>query len=543
MDTFETIAALIRDRVGFTLSGEKAHRIEVGVRQRMTELGIERAKLYLEQVQAPGGRTELDRLAEAVTVNETYFFRHPEQWNLLAGWVKKRSTPTSLQPLRVLSAGCSTGEEAYTAAMLLHDTFPLCRPQDFSVTAVDLDSEALERAREGSYWDWSVKRGEIPEAFLERYFVAQDHRYRVTDTLRPFVSFERKNLMTDDLGGPYELVLCRNVLIYFQPEHKRRAIDNLVRSLRLGGILFCGYGESLADYSHYLELRDHQKTNYYVRWSPDRRGGLAEASLDSERRQFVEESGIPLIFFSGGNLMIAGVLASNMTPDELRDRLQSKQKAMMGHTGTIHLDFTGLRYAEEDHLRVLSEFVRGLTQEGSRFETAPASHPRLAAWFSSLPQRDWFRPKGSSLDLGQLPTRPQQAQPTPGRTQDRVVPSQDLTPRPQCATRHGFRHIRIENGASAPRVVIRGPWPDCTEPTARLDLERDLLMAVASLKNTVAADQAKVILDLSELDYAETWLAGALSQFKKSIHPRTLAVVGGMGTLRWLGRSGLRDIV
>lgn len=174
-----------------------------------------------------------------LTINVTEFFRNPEKFKEL----KERILPDLLagsQRLRVWSAGCSTGAEPYSIAIIVDE---LGAARKTEVLATDIDEEALRLAREGIYSERELK--EVSPERLERYFVRQGERWQVSGAVRSRVQFRQMNLLTDPFPAQVDLILCRNVVIYFSEEAKDRLYRRFHEALRPGGVLFVGGTESL----------------------------------------------------------------------------------------------------------------------------------------------------------------------------------------------------------------------------------------------------------------------------------------------------------
>jgi len=172
----------------------------------------------------------------------------------------------SLRQLRLLSAGCSSGEEAYTLSILcrehLADTLPAF---DVVIRGVDINPRVIDRARIASYSSWALR--ETPEAIQKRYFSVVGRDYQLSKVIREGVVFEEHNLIADDTWAPesYDVIFCRNVLMYFTPEKAQRVVERFARALAPGGYLFLGHAENLRGLSLDFELRHTHSTFYYRR--------------------------------------------------------------------------------------------------------------------------------------------------------------------------------------------------------------------------------------------------------------------------------------
>jgi chemotaxis protein methyltransferase CheR len=249
---FERIRALIYQEAGINLTAEKKTMTEMRLRRRLSSLELSSCSEYCEHLFGPGGReTELIHLIDAVTTNKTDFFREPGHFDYLLS----RALPdlASLHGARrkalIWSAGCSTGEEAYTLAMLL-DEYAQSRPGfQFSILATDISTAVLDKARLGVFKSEHV--APVPPGFQRKYFMRSRNPgsdlMRVVPELRAQVEFRRINLMDADYGlqAPPEVIFCRNVIIYFDRATQVRLLDKLVRRLMPGGYFFAGHSESL----------------------------------------------------------------------------------------------------------------------------------------------------------------------------------------------------------------------------------------------------------------------------------------------------------
>lgn len=211
---------------------------------------------------------ELSALARELTVGETYFFRHTDQFTALreVALPERRSARAASRQLRLLSAGCASGEEAFSLAIALRELDPGLGFETF-VHGIDLNPEALAKAERGLYSSWSLR--ETPDAARERWFVSEGREFRLKPELRHAVRFAQHNLTLDapELLAPstYDVIFCRNVLMYFSPVQAAAVVQRLSRALVAGGFLFLGHAETLRGLSHDFQLRHTHNTFYYQR--------------------------------------------------------------------------------------------------------------------------------------------------------------------------------------------------------------------------------------------------------------------------------------
>ena len=237
--------------------------------RRLMALRISSLERYYQCVTAPDAHEERARMIDAITTNETRFFREPRQFDFMVEQVFPRWRAEAEQALRprrarLWSAGCSSGEEPYTLAMLLAEHFPANDGWDTRVLATDISTRVLEKARKGIY---DVARSvEIPKEFLHRFmlrgFADQQGQMKVSVAIQQMVDFQRLNLNQDPypVKGPFDAILCRNVLIYFGADSRQRVLSNLLAHLSLDGFLFMGHAENLTSMS--AELRSVEPTIY-----------------------------------------------------------------------------------------------------------------------------------------------------------------------------------------------------------------------------------------------------------------------------------------
>jgi chemotaxis protein methyltransferase CheR len=240
---------LIQERFGLAFDGVRQEILGSRLQPRMRELRIETPRAYYEYLRFhPQRDAELDRLPALVTNNETYFFRETRQFEILIDHVlPERRAAAPARPLRLLSAGCSSGEEPYSLAIALHDAGLPPAGRSWEIDACDLNPERIGRARQAIYDETSLRACD-PET-RRRYFTDQDGRFRLKDRYRAGLRFFQSNLLAPGftLEPPYDVILCRNLLIYFCDSAFERLIGLFARSLAPGGYLFLGHSESLFD--------------------------------------------------------------------------------------------------------------------------------------------------------------------------------------------------------------------------------------------------------------------------------------------------------
>jgi chemotaxis protein methyltransferase CheR len=250
-------------RFGLRFEDAKSGFLGEVLRRRLKERG-EDSHAYLSGLECDLPDDEMVALAGELTVGETYFFRNIEQFRALGEIVipDRLKTAGAARPLRFLSAGCSSGEEAYSIAIVARQAIPAV-----SIRAIDINAAALERAGRARYSAWALR--ETPDDVRDRWFVADKGEIVLAETIRTMVAFERANLVADDAriwpSDHYDAIFCRNVLMYFEPQKMRAVIERIAASLAPGGYLFLGHAETLRGVSDAFDLCKSDGTFYYRR--------------------------------------------------------------------------------------------------------------------------------------------------------------------------------------------------------------------------------------------------------------------------------------
>jgi chemotaxis protein methyltransferase CheR len=252
----ERLVDLVRTETGISIKRTQLSSLEAALRR--VDPAMDAASFMAAAGEPGAAKPLLERLIDEVTINETFFFRQRREldaldWRRLLEGARARGSET----LRVWVAACASGEEAYTLAMLASEAFAPLPPQ-VSILGTDISAGALDGARRGRYGRRALKL--LDPEMRERYFVAQNGGLAVGEALRKLVQFRRHNLVLDPapmLGdGPFDLIACRNVLIYFHPEAVERVIVSLESALAPEGMLVLGAADRLCGSARRLSRLD-----------------------------------------------------------------------------------------------------------------------------------------------------------------------------------------------------------------------------------------------------------------------------------------------
>ncbi|AFY48752.1 methylase of chemotaxis methyl-accepting protein [Nostoc sp. PCC 7524] len=240
--TYSDGEALLRQKIGLDANSIGSASITRAIEQRMADGKITDIACYLEQLQE--SNLEWEALIDSVIVPETWFFRERESFKFLQKYIQSEWLRTQPQRvLRVLSVPCSTGEEPYSIAIALLKTG--LNQANFHIDAVDISKKCLLSAQRAIYGKYSFRDNTL--SFQEQYFQATEAGYQLCEQVRNLVHFRQGNLADLDFlvgAAPYDIVFCRNLLIYFDPDTKERTIRTLERLLIQDGLLFVGHAET-----------------------------------------------------------------------------------------------------------------------------------------------------------------------------------------------------------------------------------------------------------------------------------------------------------
>lgn len=248
---FSTIRDLLYEIAGISMNDTKRELVHSRLTRRIHKLGGDSITEYVRYVQTPEGRDELTEMVDLLTTNKTSFFRELPHFEYLEGLLAARGRST--RPFTMWSAGCSSGEEPYSYAMMLVEHARLTRSSSARILATDLSARVLARARHGDYEPLQVKP--VPATLAQRYLSSLDaDTVAVSQDLKRIVRFGRLNLMGPwPMSGPFDLISCRNVMIYFDRSTRETLVQRFTELLAPGGHLFVGHSESLNTLQHELQ--------------------------------------------------------------------------------------------------------------------------------------------------------------------------------------------------------------------------------------------------------------------------------------------------
>jgi chemotaxis protein methyltransferase CheR len=257
-EEFRQLSEFLYRQTGMLFGESKRYYVERRISDRMTALNVSFFALYFARLRA-NLDGEIEQFINAFTVNETYFYREDHQLQCLSSDMlnERVRNRTGAHSLRIWSLPCATGEEPYSIAMWLLENWPEVDAHEIEIVGSDIDTECIAAARAGEYGARALMR--LSPRLIEKYFEQiADDRWRITADLRESVQFTPVNLVeAADVRrhGTFDVIFCRNVLIYFDDTSRRLAAENLFEALSPGGFLCLGHTESMSRISSLFEVR------------------------------------------------------------------------------------------------------------------------------------------------------------------------------------------------------------------------------------------------------------------------------------------------
>ncbi|GAA2640561.1 hypothetical protein GCM10010399_87690 [Dactylosporangium fulvum] len=378
-ETVRRLRGRLAELLGLAFDGSKDAWLAGVLRQRAAQHALSE-RGYLDRLATAWG-TELAALAEAVTVSETYFFRNIEQFNALAETVlpARLRARAAQRRLSMLSLGCATGEEAYTLAMVAADRVPESR-WELLIVGVDVNRGALRNAMAGRYSSWSLR--ETPEAARQRWFHPAGDGVEVDPRLRSRIRFVEHNLVHDHpaLFAPdtYDVVLCRNVLMYLTPDAAKALLGRITRALAPGGYLFLGHTDSLGGRPDGLRVHQSHRTFFYER-VPQTGAGARQAMTRAAPARRHREAALTLLREERFGEALQAVAAVTGAEADRPDvwLIRAAALAHLGETGRAAE--LCRRLLERDTLFADAHHLLAECHEGDDDHAAAAEHHRIAA--------------------------------------------------------------------------------------------------------------------------------------------------------------------
>lgn len=244
---FDYLCSAVKERSGIVLTPEKAYLVDNRLAPIARRTEHEDVPALLATLRAKKEEALLREVTDALTTNESFFFRDQKPFDAFRDLMlpKILEDNASRRSLRIWCAACSSGQEPYSLAMILKDHAAKMAGWKIDIIGTDISHTILERAREGSYTQFEVQRG-LPAKYLVQYFKKDNDLWTVADELKEMVTYKFFNLLENPIAlGTFDIVFCRNVLIYFDPETKTKVLDGIANSMTASGFLTLGAAETI----------------------------------------------------------------------------------------------------------------------------------------------------------------------------------------------------------------------------------------------------------------------------------------------------------
>lgn len=281
-DIFRLLRDIILDFCGIYFDDDSRFTLERRLNRRLGINGLDNFRDYYRFLLYDNKRdNELAEIIDILTVNETYFFREDKQFKALMDEIvpELRVALKGRRKIRIWSAGCASGEEPYSIAMLFLERPEILEHVDVEILGSDINRRVLEKARKGVYTQNSFRT--IDSFFISRYFDRDGENYRIKDSVRDLVNFSYINLLDpykQKFIGEVDVIFCRNVLIYFSPEAKKKVVNSFANRLDDGGYLLLGHAESLINISTSFTLK-HLKNDMVYQKPRRSKASMSDDSL------------------------------------------------------------------------------------------------------------------------------------------------------------------------------------------------------------------------------------------------------------------------
>ncbi len=244
---FQVIAQLVKQRSGLALGEDKMYLVESRLLPVAQRHGLGDLARLVQRLRAPGADAIIADIVEAMTTNETYFFRDKSPFDHFEKVIMPRLIPAraAQKSLRIWCAAASTGQEPYSLAMILKEKFPQLRDWKIDILGTDISRDVLTKARAGAYTQFEVQRG-LPIQLLVKYFRQEGQNWLISDDIKRMVQYRSFNLLDGYISlGNFDIVFCRNVLIYFDRDTKADVLQRIGERLSADGFLLLGAAETV----------------------------------------------------------------------------------------------------------------------------------------------------------------------------------------------------------------------------------------------------------------------------------------------------------
>lgn len=263
---FQLMATLIRERSGLVLTEDKAYLLESRLMPLTRKAGMKSLDELVSTVRLKRDEGLIKDIVEAMTTNESLFFRDSKPFNQLRDLILPTllKTRAATRKIRIWSAACSSGQEPYSIAMIIKEAGAAFSGWNIEIVATDLSTEILDKAKNGIFSQFEVQRG-LPITLLVKYFKQEGEKWKISNDLTSMVTFRSFNLLESPASlGQFDVVFCRNVLIYFDQETKGKVLDGISGIMPDDGLLYLGGAETVLGLTEHFQPVAEQRGMYQL---------------------------------------------------------------------------------------------------------------------------------------------------------------------------------------------------------------------------------------------------------------------------------------
>jgi len=267
---FDVDKNLLKDKSGLVITPDKSYLLETRLTPVAKTWGYGSLEALTQALQGVPEKDLVNDVVEAMTTNETSFFRDSRPFEVFENFVLPYMTEKRgvAKKLRIWSAAASSGQEPYSLSMLLKDKMPGFSSWQVQMLGTDISYEILDQAKQGIYSQFEVQRG-LPIQLLMKYFMQDDDKWIIKDEIKKLVEYKYFNLLDDMTSlGKFDIIFCRNVLIYFDPETKGKVLDKMAKQLEPDGFLFLGGAETVMNITEAFKPMPDQRGLYILAGGP-----------------------------------------------------------------------------------------------------------------------------------------------------------------------------------------------------------------------------------------------------------------------------------
>lgn len=258
------LSGFIRQETGIVLTDDKTYLLESRLAPVLQKFKIPSIPHLIQLLQAHKNRALIEEVIDAMTTNESLFFRDGRPFEALRKQVLPlfRESRSDKKSLRILSAACSEGQEAYSIAICMQEEWGHLKDWRIEIVGTDISKRVLEKAKAGTYSDFEINRG-MPQELRNKYFTHREGKWHIRPALKELVHFRNVNLLDSHAHlGEFDIVFCRNVLIYFDDDTKRKVLEALARVMRKDGVLIVGTADHITSISDRFAFLDRHNKLY-----------------------------------------------------------------------------------------------------------------------------------------------------------------------------------------------------------------------------------------------------------------------------------------